>query len=462
MDEILEDVLEKIQPTEKEQEKLSEISEDLIERAREISSDIDAEAEPRLVGSAARQTWLSDKQEIDLFLLFPKHVSREEMEEKGLEIGKKISGEDYSEQYAEHPYINTQVDGFDVDIVPCYDIDDPSKLKSSVDRSPHHQDYVKGWLKPEHKKQVLLLKKFLKGIGAYGSELKVHGFSGYLCELLIIKYKSFKEVIKSASNWGSKKIIANTKDRSEEVLEEIFPDQPLIYIDPVDPGRNVAAAVSKKNYATFIRAAQNFIKKPKKTFFFPNEPPTSEKHLRSLIEERGTQFYTISLDIPFELVPDIIYPQLRKTEKSITKKLEKAGYNILRSDVWFENQKALILLELSVSELPSVKKHIGPPVDVDATPFIQTHIDSKEKKAGPYVNEDGRLVFELGRKQTKALDVLKDVIESSGGFGKHIEKTISEKGYEIFENEKIVGEMSELGSIDFLGEYLTNCLPWYG
>ena len=31
----------------------------------------------------------------------------------------------------------------------------------------------------------------MQGIGVYGAEIKVGGFSGYLCELLVMKYGGF-------------------------------------------------------------------------------------------------------------------------------------------------------------------------------------------------------------------------------------------------------------------------------
>ena len=48
---------------------------------------------------------------------------------------------------------------------------------------------------------VLLLKQFLKGVGVYGSELKVGGLSGYLSELLVIRYGSFPKVLRAAKSW---------------------------------------------------------------------------------------------------------------------------------------------------------------------------------------------------------------------------------------------------------------------
>ena len=49
--------------------------------------------------------------------------------------------------------------------------------------------------------EVRVLKKFMKGIDTYGAEIKVGGFSGMLCETLILNYGSFEDTIKSASDW---------------------------------------------------------------------------------------------------------------------------------------------------------------------------------------------------------------------------------------------------------------------
>lgn len=459
--EILEEVLDETKPEEEDKKRLNEVSEELIERAKKVASEIEIPVKPRIVGSTARGTWLSEEQDIDLFLMFPGDVSREDLEEKGLWIGKKISKGRGAEQYAEHPYVNTEIDGFDVDIVPCYDITDPTKLKSSVDRSPHHQDYVKGWLTSEQRDSVLILKKFLKGIGAYGSELEVRGFSGYLCELLIIRFDSFEKLVESAKDWGSSEIITLGDERDPEELNKIFQDQPLIVVDPVDPSRNVAAAVSKKNYAKFIRACQDFSKEPRLEFFFPKEPPSSEDKLRRLMEARKSKVFAVSFEIQFDLVPDIIYPQLRKTKRALIQELEDADFRVLRGGVWGKNQAALILLELEVSELPMVEKHLGPPLGVDAAPFIRKHQKSEEKMSGPYIDKDARLVFELEREQREAKKVIQQVMERSEGFGRHVKESVRASGYEILEDEKIVQKSKEIKALKFLGNYLTKTLPWY-
>lgn len=461
MDEILKDVLQDAKPNEEEKKQLANTSEELKRRVNEASSELEVSVKPMLVGSAARETWISDEREIDLFLLFPPETSREKLEEVGLEIGKKVSEGKGSEQYAEHPYINANIKEFSVDIVPCYDIEDPSNLKSAVDRSPHHQKFVKNNLTSEKADQVLILKKFLKGIEAYGSELKIHGFSGYLCELLILQFDSFKNLIKSAKDWGEHKIIAHEDGRSEEDLKKIFPEDPLIYIDPVDPARNVAAALTKKNYTKFVRAAEEFTRNPSEKFFYPEPAPQDKEKIKKIIKKRKTKLFLTTFTIPYDLVPDILYPQLRKTEKKLRKRLEMEEFQTLRSKVFSKGKKAAIIIELEYPEISKVKKHIGPPLGIDAKPFLEKHVSSEKKISGPFVNEEGRLVFELERSPRIAKEVLQNSLESGEGFGKHVAKSIEKEGYQIFEDEETVEKAEKLEIMDFLGDYLTHCLPWY-
>ncbi len=133
----------------------------------------------------------------------------------------------------------------------------------------------------------------------------------------------------------------------------------------------------------------------------------------------------------------------------------------MRSEVWSEGKQSAIIIELEYSELSKVKKHIGPPLGIDAKPFIEEHLDSEEKLSGPFINEGGRLVFELERSPRKAKEVIRNSLDSGEGFGKHITKSVEKEGYEIHEDEKIVETVKELGALDFLGRYLTYCLPWY-
>ena len=47
-----------------------------------------------------------------------------------------------------------------------------------------------------------------------------------------------------------------------------FKKDPLVVIDPVDPNRNVAAALAPKNFAKLVNSCHAFLKEPSQKFFF--------------------------------------------------------------------------------------------------------------------------------------------------------------------------------------------------
>jgi len=382
------------------------------------------------------------------------------LEREGLRVARAVAGPRGKERFAEHPYITTRVEGFEVDFVPCYDVADAGKIKSAVDRSPHHQRYISKHLTPELTDEVLLLKKFMGGIGAYGAELKVHGFSGYLCELLALRYRTFKGVVEAASKWFPGEVIDLVRSyRDVGEAKALFPGQPLVVIDPVDPNRNVAAAVSMQNFSTFVRACQDFVRKPSMRFFFPAQPKMlSLREVERVLKQRGTALFCLVFDSP-DVVEDILYPQLHKTEQALVMRLVRSGFEVLRSDVW-ANSKAVILVELSSEKLPKVQRRLGPPITVEAGDFIEKHLSSKQKFSGPFVDQAGRLVFEVERRHVDARQVLEVALDERAAFGKHVAESLA-NGYKIYGGKQVVKLCVDKKFSKFLSEYLTRCLPWY-
>ena len=179
-------VLAKIKPTPYEQKCLFNIADYLIKRTNLIASELNLTGvSAQLVGSAARGTWLSGTHDLDIFILFPDDTDTEYLEYYGLKIARKVAEESDSrqEQYAEHPYISLKFKGYDVDLVPCFRVSSASNIKSAVDRTPFHNEFIKENI-TGLEDEVLVLKQFMHGIGVYGSELKTRGFSGYFCRVV--------------------------------------------------------------------------------------------------------------------------------------------------------------------------------------------------------------------------------------------------------------------------------------
>ncbi len=127
---------------------------------------------------------------------------------------------------------------------------------------------MKKHLKESQKKEVRLFKQFLKGIGCYGAEAEIEGFSGYLCEIMIIKYKTFQQLIENVQHWH----YGETLTLKEEGLPHF--ETPLTFIDPVDSERNVASALSKDKFELFIKACKEYHKETASHLLLPQRTPT--------------------------------------------------------------------------------------------------------------------------------------------------------------------------------------------
>ena len=166
-------ILKDIRPSKEEIETVSKTAHSILDFLNKTCREENIPAEAMFVGSFSKKTWLSGKSDIDIFIHFPLDADIDFLKEKGLYLGYKTS--DYfngtpSEHFASHPYLTSEIDGIEVDFVPCYLIKDATELKSAVDRTILHTRYIKSHLKDEQIDEVLLLKKFMDCVKTYGSE----------------------------------------------------------------------------------------------------------------------------------------------------------------------------------------------------------------------------------------------------------------------------------------------------
>jgi len=414
------EALSRIAPKDEENMLISEVVEKVKVNVLKVAESLGVAVESVLVGSVAKGTHLTNP-DIDIFVMFSPTLKREDLETYGLKIGKEVL-KIYEKKYAEHPYLCGKFDGLNVEIVPCYKIEDPSQRMSAVDRTPFHTNYILEHINEEQRDQVRLLKQFLKGIGIYGAEAEIEGFSGYLCELLVLHYGDFKSVVAHARNW-SKGYVITFDDREYTEF-----DESLIVVDPVDPKRNVASALSEENFATFIHACKEYHAKPRIEFFFPNEiTPEPIDELKNKMKNRATTLLSITFDAPSTL-PDILHSQLRKSVKAMAKLFEKFGFSLIDS-AYFVNEEVMLLFEFEVFSLPSAKPHKGPPVwHQNASDFLGKWRGSSNLIKGPYI-KGGNWYVDVKRDFRNP----KELIESRWdtlSLGSHINGSLK-KGYKI-------------------------------
>ena len=448
-------MLSRIVPTREEEAKLREVEKELVAKIDAEASRHDRRLYARLLGSASRGTWLRHQKDLDIFVFFPEEYSKEEMERIITSIGERVL-KSVEKRYAEHPYVKGEFRGYEVEIVPCYAIAEPRYLKSAVDRTPFHNDYVKKRI-PGKENEVRLLKQFLKGIGCYGAEAKVEGFSGYLCELLVIKFGSFLRVLEAAKGWRRGEVLSLRGEVDEKEARKKFSSSPLIFIDPVDENRNVAAALSVQRFSEFIYAAKEFLSRPRLEFFFPREREASLREVSRLLQKRGTALVALRFPTP-QVVEDILYPQLRKAKRLFEALLRDGDFNVVGS-TFHVGEHTLLFFELASIEIPAVKLHLGPKVNSQHEPrFLNKYTGAENALSKPFIQGDRWFVY-LKRKHTRADDLLRDFIAGGKlkerGVPSHIARAL-EAGAEVLSGDACLVEEA----LQSLAEYLDPRFPW--
>lgn len=395
-------ILKDIKPTKDEKQHIDDVSSEIMNFLQDMCDSKNIDAHVNLVGSVAKNTALKGKSDIDIFIAFPLETDKKYLKDNGLELAHLCCNKFNSvaeHHFASHPYVTTHIKGCEVDIVPCYAIEDGSQLKSAVDRTILHTRYVKDKLKDGQDDEVLLLKRFMAMTGTYGSEFKVGGFAGYLCELLIIKYGNFEDTLKSAVNWKFGEVI----DLEDYGTDNLFKD-PLIVIDPTDKNRNVGAALRLDKMAEFIQSARNYISSENKNdYFYPLKRNLNKSAVLNEFKLRNSDLIAFRFDIP-DMPLDTLHPQLRKTCEALERKLNNEEFNVFKADYWSDEIiDCVILLEMSSSNLNDVKVNVGPKV------FINKACENFVRKYGRencYVQGDF-LVHTEKREFNNAVDLIK-------------------------------------------------------
>jgi tRNA nucleotidyltransferase (CCA-adding enzyme) len=401
LERILKRVISDFRPTPSEQKMLVLYSNMLMARLKAI---VPKNVEIIWVGSTARGTQLRGSSDIDIFLLFPKAMSKELVKKKGMEYAKKIvnkkKNESYVIKYAEHPYLKLILRdiGMTADIVPAFKIRDAGERVTSVDRTQLHNEFITKRLGASQKDNVIALKVFLKSRGIYGAGARYEGFSGYLCELLIYQYGSFLKVIESMAALKLP-IVIDPLSRTARVgaLPQVAEavkkfKKSFVVIDPVDRNRNVAAVVADESLGRFITISKMLLENPSLEFFYG--PKYSDTYSRQRIEKMrrglGLDVYLLAFKPP-DITEEIIWQQVRRFRNYIANTLKKDGFppilaleNVSEKDAIMAFFVSGVALKHKISEGPNV--FMGNAV----SRFLKSHTES----LGVFFDKDRIYVLE--------------------------------------------------------------------
>ena len=359
-------------------------------------------------GSFAKGTWLKNETDIDIFMKFSTQMDLNDFENYGKEIGLQ-SLKDFSPylRYADHPYVEAYVEDVKINVVPCYDVI-YGRWRSAADRSPFHTTYINNSLDAHKKNQVRLLKKFFRSLNIYGAEISKNGFSGYVSEVLIVKFGSFLSTLDYFSSFTEDKKIISVDSVlfNDEKLKKF--NSFMILLDPVDNNRNLGTAISALSVGTFIQGSRKFLKNPANNFF--DDIKKAVNIDPGLVGLLSSNILIIEFNFSFR-APDIIWGQLQKSVNSLSKFIESSGYKIIKNSYFTDEKEHCVLAFLMESlTIPKYYKRIGPDIfrDNDIEKFIESNATSKLK----WLASDNRMNCISSRDFTDIRDFLKFVFDN--------------------------------------------------
>ncbi len=395
------------EPTHSEERRIATVAQEAKVLVDRYVAQMDDVVDVVFGGSFAKGTWLPHHADIDIFVKIKPSVGVDKFEEMGREIGSEaLKKYGPKLRYSDHPYVEAFVRKVRVNVVPCYDVEH-GKWQSAADRSPFHTQYISSHFDDEKRRQARLLKKFLKSVGIYGAEISTEGFSGYVSEVLVLKYSSFENLLRAASEWQEKQIIA-VSDYDLDFVK-VF-NSPVIIIDPVDSRRNLGTAISPESAAKFMLAARTFLEKPSLDFF------KECKYHRRVASKLLPNVLVVEFSHE-KKSPDIIWGQLKRSINAIAKQLELAHFEVLRSyGVTDERTSAALAFLLESITLPAYTKKKGPEIfrKKDTSSFLL----NRKKPLAIWVDREMRIAMLIERKATDARKFVKSLLlnhrENSG------------------------------------------------
>lgn len=410
---VLKKVLLEIEPSEKEAKEVREFASALIKILKRYAG----KREVVLAGSIAKGTYLRERADIDIFVIFKEKIPKMKMKEQLEEIMMgAFPGTRYQMNYAEHPYIRFRINGRRVDLVPAYKMKTGGERLTAVDRSVLHTRYILKNLKKKQRGGVLLLKQLLRANELYGAEIKVEGFSGYLCELLILKYGSFRGLMKKAVKWKLPVVIDLKKYyklKEQKELPKKF-DSEFIVIDPTDRNRNVAAALSEKNLKKFISLCRQFNRKPAAVMFFRIPKTFVDK-----LEREKKQYFVYAIELPRpRVVDDVLWGQLKKLMKQLQHVMKEYRPSETFATV---NKKVKIAIPLKEEKSSELVEYNGPPAS------MKKHVEKFRKghRKAVIIKRKGKMVAVEKRKPKSAEKALVEFFKAYAKKRTHLSYPIS-------------------------------------
>ncbi len=332
---MFEKILKEIKPSKKEIESMKSKVNEFVSKLKLDN------CEAFVGGSYAKNTWLKEQHDIDIFVLFREEENMSEKLEKFI----KRSFKKYERIHGSRDYFLVNFRGINFELIPVLKIENYKDAKNITDVSQLHVKWVKSKLNEKQCDEARLMKQFCMANRVYGAETYIKGLHGYLLEILTYYYRDFIKFVKNASKWKKGLVI----DVNRHSLFKSQQDFPLIVIDPVHANRNAASSLGEEKFELFVNRCKEFLKKKDLNYF--------------KVKKFSLKGYNLILTAsPLTGSTDVAGTKLYKVFEKINYELIKNNFKILKSDWDWDGGKAYFCFKIENKKLSKLEKYFGPPI----------------------------------------------------------------------------------------------------
>jgi tRNA nucleotidyltransferase (CCA-adding enzyme) len=342
-------------------------------------------------GSIAKGTHLKGDYDCDIFVKF-------DLKKYGEQDISKILGDVLKKAFKRVEKVHGSRDYYHIEnslmyeIVPVLDIKKTSEAVNVTDCSPLHVVWVNKF--PRMKGDIRLTESYIKG------------FSGHVVDILTIYYGGFLKLLKASQRWKHKEVIDyynKHKGKAMLNLNRSKTESALIVIDPIQPDRNAAAALSSEKFELFTKKAAEFLKKPAKSFFI------REKVSIGSLEEKAKSKdgRLILIDVEAKRgKEDVIGAKLLKALEYIVSQMKANEFKVIDYGWdWPDEKSALFWLIVDKEDLPGIRICAGPPVKV------KKHYDNFRKMHKKVFEHDDKVFAEEKREFVRPEGFVKKMLD---------------------------------------------------
>jgi tRNA nucleotidyltransferase (CCA-adding enzyme) len=407
---IFDKVISKHLPSKADQAKIMSKVNAFIEELEKSMKSNKIKGEVMLGGSAAKGTFLMKDFDVDVFVRFDYSYKDEDISVMLESLLEEIKGMKFVLVHGSRDYFQSKYKTINYEIIPVLWVEDPEKALNVTDMSPLHVKWLKKHFSEKLRREVILAKLFCKAQNVYGAESYIKGFSGHVLDILIVHYGSFSKLLKASQEWfniiGEKNNHLIIDVENYKTADKLNKSKlsPLIVIDPIQPNRNAAAALSKEKMNLFVKTAKAFLENPHEKYFVKKEYSIDEL---KAIKIKNCASWLLLLEVN-ALVgkQDIVGAKLLKSYKHILKHLNINDFTIKDSGwKWDKMKKAEFWYVIEEDKLSQTLERMGPPLSAkDAAESFK----SKHKKA--YDRED-RLYAIVDRPYRTPDKLIKDLLK---------------------------------------------------